>query len=1208
MFRGSNVSCAATRRRQGLCQHLSAKAAIAAAVLAIGPVVSTVTPASGAVRSWVASDGNWSTPGNWSTGLVPQNTDEAVIAGIFGGVGRSINYDYAGPAVTLSVLRLSGGITIPSGNGVLQTGNVLTTDLQQIAVTGRASYSLNGGTNSVGFGGLFIGNDAGSRGAYFLSGSGVLTLAGETHVGVSGTGTFNQSGGTFNVNGMKLAENVGSTAVYDLSNGLLNQVNFNITAVGMSGMATFTQSGGTHLTQNLVLGSGSLGRGTYALSGTASLNGGSETIGNSGVGTFIHSGGTNTASGLIVAAQTGSSGIYTLSGSGVLEIVNGFSGGVDVGSLGAGTFIQTGGTHSLVASNNNTPELRVGSGAGGSGTYLMSGGTLNSNGGATVGTGGGTGLFNQSGGTHNTAGITLGAGSLSAGTYVLGGTATLNSTSFLTVGKPGGAQATFLQTGGTHNLGTPGQILNTISATFDLGNYGATGSYVLSGGTLNVYVGVGAIGSGIGGVGTFEQTGGTFNFQGLLGIGGDLSGASSGGNGTYRLLGGRLNATPVSVGNILTLDGVRLLPGGIFEGGPTDGVVAGKFTQSGGTVIGVLRNEGNFVYTSGAFNGQMINRGTFTIDNTTFTSPMNVTNDDAGIITGAGTIAATIDNRGTISPTGAMTTSQPITSSGLVQIGIGSSFIPSQVSNLGQIRMAGGVLGGSGSVSNNVGGTISGGGTISAQIVQNGGVIRADNPTVALTLVTSPSTANASSQLVVAPNATMKLQNAYTNSAIVALQGAGATLGGATVTNNNTIRGAGQINNVVLNNATIRAENGELRFTAAGNVNASSGRLIANSGATISFDSGLANNSGTIQLLGGGLDNGAAALANSGAILGRGMLRAGAITNTGSIVFTGGVSDVFAPVNNHAQISVTGNGAATFYDTVNAVGTGSISVSLGSNVTFMGQVSGLTNLSGQGTKDFEGLANFGGINASGTTIVGAAGNVTAGGFRDNTLQIFGRMAQLPNGTPSGTCRVNTLLIAGSTDAWTGRWDLADNDLVIDYIGESPLAAVKNQIKSGFNNGAFNGNGITTSSGSAAKRLGYAEASALGLTLFSGQAVDPTSVVVKFTFAGDANLDGQVDVTDLGVLATHWQSTSLWTGGDFNYDGFVDVSDLGALATNWQAGVGSPLAPSRLDEALAAVGLGNTSVPEPTTGAFIFSTITAGLLRRSRVSRPRSNSR
>ena len=126
-------------------------------------------------------------------------------------------------------------------------------------------------------------------------------------------------------------------------------------------------------------------------------------------------------------------------------------------------------------------------------------------------------------------------------------------------------------------------------------------------------------------------------------------------------------------------------------------------------------------------------------------------------------------------------------------------------------------------------------------------------------------------------------------------------------------------------------------------------------------------------------------------------------------------------------------------------------------------------------------------------------------------------------------------------------------MVIDYAGAA--GSLVNDTRVALLNGQ-----ITSSTADAAHRLGYGDNALLGMTSFAGQSVDASSLLIKFTFAGDANLDGQVDVTDLGALATSWQTSAPWTGGDFNYDGLVDVSDLGLLATNWQAGVGSPLGP------------------------------------------------
>jgi hypothetical protein len=149
-------------------------------------------------------------------------------------------------------------------------------------------------------------------------------------------------------------------------------------------------------------------------------------------------------------------------------------------------------------------------------------------------------------------------------------------------------------------------------------------------------------------------------------------------------------------------------------------------------------------------------------------------------------------------------------------------------------------------------------------------------------------------------------------------------------------------------------------------------------------------------------------------------------------------------------------------------------------------------------------------------------------------------------------------------------DLADNDMILDYAGASPLASVASLLAS---------SGIRSSLADDTHALGYADNTVTAMTSFSGQSVDPTTVLIKYTYVGDTNLDGQVDITDLGNLASAWQTSSTWTGGDFNHDGSVDVADLGMLATNWQAGVGSPLGPS-FSAAAASVGLPLAAVPEP----------------------------
>jgi hypothetical protein len=112
------------------------------------------------------------------------------------------------------------------------------------------------------------------------------------------------------------------------------------------------------------------------------------------------------------------------------------------------------------------------------------------------------------------------------------------------------------------------------------------------------------------------------------------------------------------------------------------------------------------------------------------------------------------------------------------------------------------------------------------------------------------------------------------------------------------------------------------------------------------------------------------------------------------------------------------------------------------------------------------------------------------------------------------------------------------------------------IQSAYNSANWNGNGLTsTQANSGTYAVGHAEASATFTSVpatFSGQSVDNTSVLVKFTYYGDATMEGFVDINDSARVGANFnQSGKLWQDGDFNYDGTVNIGDYGLMATNWQ---------------------------------------------------------
>jgi autotransporter-associated beta strand protein len=192
-------------------------------------------------------------------------------------------------------------------------------------------------------------------------------------------------------------------------------------------------------------------------------------------------------------------------------------------------------------------------------------------------------------------------------------------------------------------------------------------------------------------------------------------------------------------------------------------------------------------------------------------------------------------------------------------------------------------------------------------------------------------------------------------------------------------------------------------------------------------------------------------------------------------------------------------------------------------------------------------------------------------------------------------------IAGGPATPTAKLDLNNTSMVVEYgANPTPLQAIRQLIRAGFNNGAWTGNGITSSTAATSPNAGETGKTALGYAemalIPAGQPGD-TAVLIKYTYFGDSNLDGQVDVADLGALATAWQTVGTWINGDFDYNNTIDVNDLGLLATNWQDGVGNPLGPS-LAEALAELGLPQVSVPEPGSLA-VFASAALTLCRRRR---------
>jgi autotransporter-associated beta strand protein len=166
----------------------------------------------------------------------------------------------------------------------------------------------------------------------------------------------------------------------------------------------------------------------------------------------------------------------------------------------------------------------------------------------------------------------------------------------------------------------------------------------------------------------------------------------------------------------------------------------------------------------------------------------------------------------------------------------------------------------------------------------------------------------------------------------------------------------------------------------------------------------------------------------------------------------------------------------------------------------------------------------------------------------------------------------------------GTLDLNDNSLIVQNGNASSLAASYKA-------------GRITPDAPALTTLAIASNSELGKGTFGGVPVVETDVLAMITYAGDANLSGNVDADDYFQIDSNFNkppATLRYAKGDFNYDGQIDGDDFQLIDASF-SGQGDPFSPG-----LIAGGV--TSVPEPAAVGLLL-VLAAAIARGSRRKRP-----
>jgi GH18 family chitinase len=139
----------------------------------------------------------------------------------------------------------------------------------------------------------------------------------------------------------------------------------------------------------------------------------------------------------------------------------------------------------------------------------------------------------------------------------------------------------------------------------------------------------------------------------------------------------------------------------------------------------------------------------------------------------------------------------------------------------------------------------------------------------------------------------------------------------------------------------------------------------------------------------------------------------------------------------------------------------------------------------------------------------------------------------------------------------GKIDIKDKALVVDWTGASPIGSWNGTNYTGISGMAKNG-AIMSSMLGADMVIGVAEASSImpftsgsQTAVWQGMTIDGSSVLVKRTYNGDANLDGVIDGDDFFAIDAHLGATGAnarWHFGDFDRNGRIDTDDYFVLDT------------------------------------------------------------
>jgi hypothetical protein len=268
----------------------------------------------------------------------------------------------------------------------------------------------------------------------------------------------------------------------------------------------------------------------------------------------------------------------------------------------------------------------------------------------------------------------------------------------------------------------------------------------------------------------------------------------------------------------------------------------------------------------------------------------------------------------------------------------------------------------------------------------------------------------------------------------------------------------------------------------------------------------------------------------------------------GPLIVTGtSGNDTIGVSQDQTNLSVSVNGGAPVITKLSHITSFTLDSGGGTDsLSFTGQAGGPVGVVQLiGTFNITSDVGGWGIQAGGNSVINLSGSQHLA-----SLDLSGNATAsvAPNG--NNALKTRSLQISGNAVL-----DLNDNDLIVQADAGTKaavLAVISTDIRVGRKNGSWNGIGGIVSSAAAAKPnkltglavvVNVKSGGSPLYAAFDGEPVDVNSILVKYTYNGDADLSGKIDADDYFLIDSGFASKLAgYRNGDFDFNGVIDADD------------------------------------------------------------------